>query len=129
MTSGDGVFTAPSNDELIDEWLRLRSEWTKRTYRADVEPFVRWLGKPLYRATRADIDAYLVELAGEDLSPSRRANRATRVEQLVASARATTAVRGSSLHCPCGYGQLERYRIPADGTLVFTCDECEATFE
>jgi integrase/recombinase XerD len=55
---------AASDDHLIDLWVHNRPAETVRTYRADLGRFRTWSGKPLARATLADLAGFWDSLEG-----------------------------------------------------------------
>ena len=63
---------ADTDAQLIDLWLHGRSRHTQRAYRADVERFLRLVGKPLMEVRLADIQAFADALDGGDLEPASR---------------------------------------------------------
>src|SRR5262249_9422682 len=73
---------AASDDHLIDLWVHNRPAETVRTYRADLDRFRAWAGKPLAQVTLADLAGFWDALA--KLSPVTRTRMLPPVRSLLA---------------------------------------------
>ena len=79
-----GQGSRPSGDaQLIALWLHGRSPHTQRAYAADVDRFLGEVGKPLARATLADLQEFSESLAPR-LQPSSRYRVLSAVKSLLA---------------------------------------------
>lgn len=54
------------DDRLVNMWLHNRSANTSRAYRADVDAFRQWTGKPLADVVLDDLQGWFDSLTGSD---------------------------------------------------------------
>jgi len=60
-------------ERILDLWLHGRSLHTQRAYRADVERFLAFCGKPLRQVTLEDLHVWADRLEAEGLASATRA--------------------------------------------------------
>ena len=72
-----------SDDRLVELWLHGRSPHTIRVYRADVEAFLAFVGRPLGQVTLGDLQAYADALADRGLAPASRSRKLSAVKSLL----------------------------------------------
>lgn len=56
-------------DRLIDDWLAQFPATTSRAYRTDLNQFAEWLDRPLLKAERRDVQAWIAEIT-DDYRPA-----------------------------------------------------------
>jgi integrase/recombinase XerD len=76
------VRQATSDEHLIELWLHNRSEHTRRAYRADVDRFRAFIGRPLPAVTLGDLQDFSDSLAS--LKPASRVRTLAAVKSLLA---------------------------------------------
>lgn len=85
------MLPVPVHDDLtprlIALWLHGRPTHTQRAYRRDVTRFLRYIGKPLHRATLDDLQAFADSLEG--LAPSTRGRILSAVKSLLSHGHST----------------------------------------
>jgi site-specific recombinase XerD len=112
-----GHFPAPlraaSDDHLLELWLHGRSAHTERAYRADVERFRAYLGKPLAQASLADLQQFADELG--ELAPASRYRMLSSLKSLLAFAHRTGYLpfdAGRALRLPAVRNRLAERILP-----------------
>jgi integrase/recombinase XerD len=73
---------ASTDAQLIDIWLHGRSQHTQRAYRADVERFLRWTGKPLASISLVNLLHFADSL--DSVAPATRYRTLSAVKSLFA---------------------------------------------
>lgn len=73
-----------STGRILDLWLHGRSPHTQRAYRADVERFLAFCGKPLRQVTLGDLQAWADQLEAQGLAAATRARALSAVKSLLA---------------------------------------------
>lgn len=78
---------AETDEQLIALWLHGRSKATQRAYRADVERFLAYVGKPVQGVKLGELQAFADSLEG--LAPTSRARILSAVKSLLSFAERT----------------------------------------
>jgi len=73
-----------NDGRLIELWLHGKSANTRSYYRADVERFLSFVGRPLPQVTLGDLQAFADALAEEGLAPSSQARKLAVIKSLLA---------------------------------------------
>ncbi len=109
--------TEATTEQVVALWLHGRSPHTQRAYRADVERFLGFCGKPLPAVTLADLQAWADHLESQGLAPASRARALSAVKSLLAWAHRAGLLPvnvGAALRLPPVRQRLAERILPED---------------
>jgi integrase/recombinase XerD len=109
--------TEETTEQVVALWLHGRSPHTQRAYRADVERFLRFCGKPLPAVTLADLQAWADHLEDQGLAPASRARALSAVKSLLAWAHRAGLLPvnvGAALRLPAVRQRLAERILPEE---------------